>query len=114
MHALLRHLEDVGFAAAPRVIGSGLDRDGREVLTFIDGEFTQPGPWSLDGAAAVGRLLRDSNLTVTGPPGSPGHIGRTVRRLSFLQVALDGDLAEFRQLRLGEAGGGPHAAPGQC
>jgi hypothetical protein len=59
VHALLRHLEDAGFAAAPRLVGSGLDTDGREVLTFIDGEFTQPGPWSLDGAAAVGRMLRD-------------------------------------------------------
>src|ERR1700759_1997406 len=59
VHALLRHLEDVGFAAAPRLVGSGVDIDGREVLTFIDGEFPQPGPWSLDGAAAAGSLLRD-------------------------------------------------------
>ena len=59
VHALLRHLERAGFAAAPRLVGPGLDADGREVLTFIDGEFTQPGPWSLDGAAALGRLLRD-------------------------------------------------------
>ena len=58
MHALLRHLEAAGFAAAPRLVGSGLDTDGREMLTFIEGEFTQPGPWSLDGAAAVGRMLR--------------------------------------------------------
>ena len=58
VHALLRHLEDVGFTAAPRLVGPGLDRDGREVLTFIEGEFTQPGPWSMDGAAAVGALLR--------------------------------------------------------
>jgi hypothetical protein len=58
VHALLRHLEDVGFAAAPRLVGSGLDRDGRETLTFIEGDFTQPGPWSLEGAAALGTLLR--------------------------------------------------------
>ena len=58
VHMLLRHLEDVGFAAAPRLVGSGIDPDGREVLTFIEGEFTQPGPWSLDGAAALGGLLR--------------------------------------------------------
>lgn len=58
VHALLRHLEEVGFEAAPRLVGSGRDGDGREVLTYIDGEFTQPGPWSLDGAAALGRLLR--------------------------------------------------------
>ena len=59
VHALLRHLEDVGFPAAPRLVGSGLDQHGREVLTFIEGEFTQPGPWSLEGAAALGALLRD-------------------------------------------------------
>jgi len=58
VHALLRHLADVGFAAAPRLVGSGLDPDGREMLTFIEGEFTQPGPWRLDGAAALGSLLR--------------------------------------------------------
>jgi Phosphotransferase enzyme family len=59
VHALLRHLEDVGFPAAPRLVGSGMDHRGREMLTFIDGEFTQPGPWSLGGATALGSLLRD-------------------------------------------------------
>ncbi len=58
VHTLLRHLADVGFAAAPRLLGSGIDADGHETLTYIEGEFTQPGPWSLDGAAAVGALLR--------------------------------------------------------
>ena len=59
VHSLLRHLEDVGFAGAPRVVGSGFDPDGRETLSYIEGEFTEPGPWSLEGAADVGRLLRD-------------------------------------------------------
>jgi phosphotransferase family enzyme len=59
VHALLRHLEAVGFGGAPRLVGSGFDADGRETLTYIEGEFTQPGPWSLDGAAALGTLLRD-------------------------------------------------------
>ena len=59
VHALLRHLELVGFAGAPRIVGSGFDAAGRETLSFIEGEFTQPGPWSLDGATAVGRLLRE-------------------------------------------------------
>jgi hypothetical protein len=34
VHALLRHLERVGFEA-PRVIG--IDEEGREVLTFVAG-----------------------------------------------------------------------------
>ncbi len=59
VHALLRHLERVGFDAAPRLVGSGIDGYGRETLTFIEGEFTHPGPWTLQGAAALGRLLRD-------------------------------------------------------
>ena len=59
VHALLRHLEEVGFSAAPRLIGSGLDQDGREMLTFVEGEFTQPRPWTVQGAAALGRMLRD-------------------------------------------------------
>jgi hypothetical protein len=36
IHALLRHLKAVGFAGAPRVLG--IDYQGREVLTYLDGE----------------------------------------------------------------------------
>ncbi len=71
VHSLLRHLQDVGFAAAPRVVGSGFDADGRETLTYIEGEFTQPGPWSIEGAAAVGEMLRslhDATASYTPPP----------------------------------------------
>jgi hypothetical protein len=76
VHRLLRHLEDVGFAAAPRLIGSGLTAEGREVLTFIEGEFTQSGPWSLDGALALGRLLRDLHEATRSFRPPPGAIWR--------------------------------------
>lgn len=36
VHALLRHLTDVGFAGAPRVLG--IDDAGREILNYLDGE----------------------------------------------------------------------------
>jgi Phosphotransferase enzyme family len=36
VHAVLRHLESVGFPGAPRVLG--VDDHGREVLSWIDGE----------------------------------------------------------------------------
>lgn len=36
VHAVLRHLEAVGFEGAPRLLG--VDERGREILTFISGE----------------------------------------------------------------------------
>ena len=80
VHALLRHLEAVGFAGAPRLVGSGLDGDGHELLTYIPGEFTNSGPWSLEGAAGVGRLLRDvhaATATFIPPPGAVWQAWRT-------------------------------------
>lgn len=56
--AFLRHLGEHGFEAAPRVIGSGFDEQGRETLSFIEGEFVHPGPWSGEACFAIGRLLR--------------------------------------------------------
>lgn len=58
VHSLLRHLEAVGFAGAPRVVGSGFDANGRETLTYLEGEFMHPGQPTVEGAAAVGQLLR--------------------------------------------------------
>jgi hypothetical protein len=59
-HALLRHLEEVGFEGAPRVLG--IDDAGREVLSYVPGEaVTAPAPaWGLTdpALASVGRLLR--------------------------------------------------------
>ena len=60
IHALLEHLEQVGFSGAPRFLG--IDRAGREVLTFVEGEVAgRPHPpWIADESrlVSVGRLLR--------------------------------------------------------
>ncbi|WP_034270264.1 phosphotransferase [Actinospica robiniae] len=60
VHALLQHLEAVGFDGAPRYLG--VDAAGREVLTFIEGELAgRPHPaWigDEDRLASIGRLLR--------------------------------------------------------
>lgn len=74
VHALLRHFERVGFDGAPRVAGSGFDPEGRETLSFIDGEFVHPGPWSLDGAAAVGDLLRRVHRATAGFQPTPDAV----------------------------------------
>jgi hypothetical protein len=59
-HALLRHLADVGFPGAPRFLG--VDRAGREVLSYIPGTaITPPYPaWALTDEAlvSVATLLR--------------------------------------------------------
>ena len=83
VHSLLRHLEDVGFAGSPRVVGSGFAPDGRESLSFIEGEINDPGPWTLEGAAGVGSLLRDlheATASYRPPPGAiwPPWFGRTL------------------------------------
>ncbi len=58
VHALLRHLEARGFEGAPRVVGSGFDAAGRELLTYVDGEVINPAPWTDEAIAELGALLR--------------------------------------------------------
>jgi hypothetical protein len=59
-HALLRHLEQVGFDGAPRLLG--IDTQDREVLSFIPGEAVMPPypAWALtdDALRSVASLLR--------------------------------------------------------
>src|SRR5262245_29279562 len=65
VHALLRHLEAVGFAGAPRVLG--LDAQGREMLTFIPGQTSPTAGVVTDVALGeVGGLLRRYHDAVVG------------------------------------------------
>jgi hypothetical protein len=59
VHALLRHLEDVGYPGSPRVLGGGVDDRGNEVLTFIEGVIEHPRTWSDEAIWLAGGLLRD-------------------------------------------------------
>lgn len=86
VHALLDHLEAVGFEGAPRYLG--VDAAGREVLSFLEGEIAgRPHPaWLADEARLVSlaRLVRrydDATLGFVppegvhaepGPPDPPG------------------------------------------
>jgi Phosphotransferase enzyme family len=57
VQALLRWYERVGFDGAPRFLG--LDEQGREVLSFVEGEPAfAPVPGGDDVVAAIGQLLR--------------------------------------------------------
>ncbi|MFD0850780.1 phosphotransferase [Actinomadura adrarensis] len=60
VHGVLRHLEAVGFAGAPRVLG--VDEQGREILSWVEGETPgRPLPAyavSDEALRGVGELLR--------------------------------------------------------
>lgn len=60
VHALLRHFEVVGFDGAPRLLG--IDDEGREILTYIEGEvFVGP-----DEVGDPVRVLSDPQLASAG------------------------------------------------
>jgi hypothetical protein len=74
VHALLRHLEGVGFDGAPRFLG--LDARGRETLTFVEGEVAgRPRPgWIADEdrLVSLARLVRrydDATASFVPPDG---------------------------------------------
>lgn len=56
--ALLKHLEREGFEHAPRAIGNGFDEQGREALTFVEGECIHPYPWPDSALPVIGEMLR--------------------------------------------------------
>lgn len=58
VHALLQYVRSNDFLAAPTVLGEGVDDEGREMLSFIEGEFVHPGPWSDEALVEVGRMVR--------------------------------------------------------
>lgn len=60
VRALLTWYEQVGFAGAPRFLG--FDEQGREILSFVEGDPAfAPVPASDDVVAAIGRLLRSAH-----------------------------------------------------
>lgn len=67
VHALLHHLERVGFEAAPRV--QGVDEKGREILTFVPGETgVPPDDEALVETARFVRRFHDAISAFRPPP----------------------------------------------
>lgn len=97
VHALLRHLEAVGFPFSPRVLG--FDGEGREVLTFIDGE-SGADVWGKvvdeDGLAAFARLLRAYHDACAGYAPPAGTVWSTgIGAPGPEQVVCHGDFAPW-------------------
>lgn len=98
VHQLLKHLEKVGFTGAPRVLD--IDRNGREVLTFIDGEAGSltypPALLEEDGIVEWGRFIRRYHEAVASflpPPDAVWRVGR--KRLCPGEVVCHGDLGHW-------------------
>jgi hypothetical protein len=86
VHAVLRHLERVGFDGAPRVLGT--DEQGREVLSYLDGDTVGDSvPWpawvsSDDTLVQVGawlRRLHDATESFVPPADAVWFAGQTWR-----------------------------------
>jgi Ser/Thr protein kinase RdoA (MazF antagonist) len=100
VHALLRHLDAVGFAESPRVVG--IDERGREMLSYLEGETVgdaEPWPvWTRSDAtiAEAGDLLRryhDAVASFVPPPDAAWRF--TDRPLDAGEVICHNDCAPY-------------------
>ncbi len=68
--AVLRHLEQVGFEGAPRMLGQ--DEQGRQVLEYVEGPLAhgQP-PMTVADLGRIGRLVRDLHDALASLPPLP-------------------------------------------
>ena len=101
VHTLLRHLEASGFTGAPRFIG--MDEQGREILTFIEGEVGHyPLPralWSDEALVAVAHFLRayhDATLNYISPQNAVWQFAYPDRRQH--EVICHGDVAPYNMV----------------
>jgi hypothetical protein len=105
---LLRHLQQVGFADAPRVMGH--DERGREVLAFVPGEVgTTPAPaWFGSDAALVAaggwlRRFHAAQASYSPDPRLPWRMAPP-RALAAGEVVCHNDVAPYNAVHRGDGG----------
>lgn len=100
VHALLRHLELVGFQGAPHVLG--IDDHGREILTYIPGEDGRIARCYDDGSlGAVARMVRALHDAVAGFKPPPGCHWRPNRAAPPGTMICHNDLSPANTIYLG-------------
>ena len=98
VHHLLRHLEDVGYTGAPRVLG--IDEQEREILTYLPGDIGhypgRPAVWS-DGTLArvawLVRALHDATASLPGAIAGPWRMAFADARRH--EVICHNDIAPY-------------------
>ncbi|UQI45503.1 aminoglycoside phosphotransferase family protein [Streptomyces sp. HU2014] len=107
VHALLTHLHDVGFRAAPRPLG--IDERGREVLTFLPGDVVWPDRFALlepsRRLARVARLIRDFHDAVAGFTPPAGARWQALVPAEGDDIIAHHDLAPWNLVAGGPGGG---------
>lgn len=100
VHELLRYLEEVGFEYAPRVLG--VDEQGREVLTYIEGETVgavHPWPawaWADQTLVEAARIMREYHEAVSGFRPTEAVVWRfTTEALDPGEVVCHNDVAPY-------------------
>lgn len=58
VHKVLAHLNRKGFTYAPKIVGTGYSSDGREAISFMQGDMIHPAPWNDDGLFELGKMIR--------------------------------------------------------
>jgi hypothetical protein len=107
VHDLLAHLESVGFAGAPRVLG--IDESDREVLEFVPGEVgilsaSQPlPPWfrTPEACWGIGRWIRDFQSAQQGFVPDPDKPWRRAAGTAIEsdQVVVHHDVSPYNTVR---------------
>jgi Ser/Thr protein kinase RdoA (MazF antagonist) len=106
VHALLDHLEAVGFAAAPRALGA--DAEGREVVTYAAGNVVWPDHFELlepdDALAAIARLIRSYHDAVAAftPPADAHWWNLAADPTGANEIVCHNDLAPWNLVRGGD------------
>jgi len=107
VHALLRHLETVGFDGAPRVLG--IDERDREILAYIEGDaptgWPDPYPawvWSHHALESAARLLRRYHDAVASFVPPAGALWRQPPGPTPHELICHNDVGPFNSVFRGE------------
>ncbi len=88
VQAVLRHLEQVGFAGAPRPLGR--DEQGRQVLEYVEGPLAHAlPPMAPADLACIGRLVRhlhDALASFTAPTTPAGRLRSRLTATSWCAI----------------------------